>query len=92
MKKLSLLAMFLGLGLFVGCETKPSDVAEENEDAAAAQGEANQAAHEAAAGNETAEHAAEKQGDANEEKKEAAEANAEAAEDGNAPATPAAPQ
>lgn len=88
MKKLSLIAMFLGLGLFaVGCETTTDDAVEEQTEAAGEHAEAD------AAVEMGSDEAGEEIEDANEAAEDAAETNADAIEDGNAPApTPVTPE
>lgn len=88
MKKLSLIAMFLSLGMFaVGCETETEDAVDAQVDAAGEHAEADAAL---ATGSDDA---ADEVEDANEAAEDAAETNADAIEDGNAPAPgPVAPE
>jgi len=94
MKKLSLIAMFLGLGLFsIGCESKTEEAVEAQHDAAEETSEAHAAHDAAAAGAETQENAGEEADEAAEANADAAEATSEAAaEEGAAPVAPATPE
>ncbi len=93
MKKLSLFAMLLGLGLFsVGCDSAAENNAEDRIDAAGQNAEAAQAVEENAAGNVDADTVDDKMEDAADANQDLRDGNADAAltpsVDGVAPAAP----